>query len=329
MAKGKRLFIGFGKMYPKGYAASVDRLTKYSGSKDSGASWLGKMLVATMLYVAIANAALFLLGLLQDPLIMPVINAAGIVIIQVAAYILPYYAGERRAKAAENSLASFYQLLSSYLRSGMTPFQALKASSKKEFGVLKEEIDYATSRAFGTQSFSDALLGISTRIHSDSLKRSTELMVRGIDNGGSLAKLLEESASNLIESKELRKQIIAASRTYMLMVVFAVVVGAPLLLSISTRFNERMMELSTNIEASAGGVQGLQTGLFVGGSSINPEFLLNMSIVTIFMTALISSFLVGIIAEGKEKYGIKYAVIFVPLSLLFFFLFRFLLTTVL
>ena len=112
------------------------------------------------------------------------------------------------------------------------------------------------------------------------------------------------------------------------MVVFAVVIGAPLLLSISTRFNERLIDLSADIQQGAEGIQGLQTELLVGGNSIDPEFLVLASAVTIFCTSLISSILVGIIAEGKEKYAIKYAVIFVPLSLGFFFLFRFVLTTI-
>jgi len=242
------------------------------------------------------------------------------------AYIIPYYSAERRAKAVERVLPSFYQLMASYLRSGMTPFQALKSASKKEFGILQEELDKATSKALGTQSFSDALLEISSTIRSDSLKRSTELMVRGMDSGGSLASLLEESAANIIENKSLRRQIIASSRTYTVMVIFAVVVGAPLLLSISTRFNELLIAMSSEI-AGVSNVQGLDLGLLGGAGAIDPEFLMTMSIVTVAITSLISSFLIGIINTGKEKYGLKYALMFVPLSLVLFFAFTYVLRT--
>lgn len=322
----KRLYRSLGRAYPKGYRESIGESLRYSGSGIEGTVWLGSILLMTMILVAAVNLlwSYFGWGGLFYQL---TVNAVGVFVLQAAAYVIPYYSAERRAKAVEAVLPSFYQLMASYLRSGMTAFQALKSASKKEFGVLQEELDVATSKALGTQSFNDALLDISRRVKSENLRRSTELMARAIASGGSLARLLEESALNLVENRSMRREIIATSRTYTLMVVFAVVVGAPLLLSISTRFNERLIELTSTVGTDVADVQGLQLGLIAGGGSIDPGFLNNAVLLTLALTSLISSFLVAIIVEGKEKYGFKYALFFVPLTLGLFYAFRALLTS--
>lgn len=326
-----RTYTSLGRMYPKAYQKSIQRLLDYSGSSMGGAAWLGRALLANLVVLLVLDLLWFARVVPRfDILLLLVLNILATVLIQVFAYIAPYYSAERRAKVVENVLPSFYQLIASYMRSGMTPYQALKSASKKEFGVLKEELDIATSRALGTQSFSDALLQMTTRIKSDNLKRSTELMVRGMDSGGSLARLLEESAANLIENKSLRREIIATSRTYTLMVVFAVLIGAPLLLSISTRFNERIIDLTSQIGEGVANIEEAQLSIFAGGGKIiDPSFLYMISILTVAITSLISSVLVGIIMEGKEKYGLKYAIIFVPVSLLFFHVFRIILGAIL
>jgi len=189
-------------------------------------------------------------------------------------------------------------------------------------------VDIATSKALGTQSFTDALSSITQRIRSDSLQRSTELMIRAMESGGSLASLLEESAANLIENRSMKKEIIASSRTYTLMIVFAVLIGAPLLLSISTRFNERLIGLTEQIGEGAENIQGLESGMLVSGVSIDPQHLIIISTVTIAITAFISSLLVGIIQEGSEKYGLKYALLFVPVSIVLFWVFTAVLSTI-
>jgi Flp pilus assembly protein TadB len=320
-----RLFTGIGRAYPKGYRKSIAKLLSYAGSESSGEEWLGKILAINLISLVLLNLALWILGLSGDTILVLIANAGLIIAMQVMAYFLPSFSGERRAREVEKVLPSFYQLLASYLRSGMTPYQALKSSSKKEFGLLKGELDIATSKALGTQSFTDSLLDISNRIKSESLQRSTELMVRSMDSGGSLARLLEESSANLIENRSLKRQIIASSRTYTVMVIFAVIIGAPLLLSISSIFNERLASLTSDIGGGIESVQGMDSSMLIGANSIDPEWLKVLAAVTVAVTALISSFLVGIISDGKEKYGLKYAIAFVPMSVIFFYAFLWLL----
>jgi len=322
------VFFNLGRVYGRSYRAKISELLNYSGSSDSSESWLGKLFIINIIAVLVVLLLWRIFMPLPETLyLLALICMLTTVSIQALSYMGPFIASERRARNVESVLPNFYQLLASYLRSGMTPFQALKASSRKEFGILKDELDKATSTALGTQSFTDSLLSMNSRIKSDSLKQSTELMVRGIESGGSLAKLLEESSANLMENRMLHREIIASSKTYTLMVIFAVIIGSPLLLSIATRFNERLIDLSSQIEASVSNVQGVQGGLLVSGGSIDPGFLFAAAFFMVCVTAFVSSFLIGIISKGKEKYGLVYAVVFVPVSAIFFLIFRFFLTS--
>jgi flagellar protein FlaJ len=324
-----RLFRSLGRVYSRGYRKSIGRLLDFSGSLEPPEVWLGKICLTNLLFLAAFSPLWIRFNPFSDSLlILLILDVIGSAAIQAFGYTSPYYAGGRRAKAVEVALPNFYQLMSSYMRSGMTPFQALKSSSKKEFGILKTEVDIATSKALGTQSFSDSLMNMTKRIRSDSLKRSTELMIRGMDSGGSLASMLEESASNILESKAMKREIISSSRTYTLMIIFAVLIGSPLLLSISTRFNDRLLDMTSQISEGAGELTGLETSVLAGGSAIDPGRLMIIASATIVITSFISSLLVGIISDGNEKYGLRYAVIFVPLSLALFWGFAMMLKAV-
>ncbi|MBW2971177.1 hypothetical protein KY320_03385, partial [Candidatus Woesearchaeota archaeon] len=52
--------------------------------------------------------------------------------------------------------------------------------------------------------------------------------------------------------------------------------------------------------------------------SITPDFLSNLSLIILFMTAVLASMLLGVINEGNQKSGLKYAVTIMVGSMLIF-----------
>ena len=98
-----------------------------------------------------------------------------LVLVHFLIYLLIYFKVADRTKRVEDSLPDALHLIAANLRAGMTPFQAMKVSARKEFGPLKEEIEYATTKALGTESFSKALLNMNNRIKSSILERSMKL----------------------------------------------------------------------------------------------------------------------------------------------------------
>ncbi|MEE9525829.1 MAG: type II secretion system F family protein, partial [Candidatus Woesearchaeota archaeon] len=195
------------------------------------------------------------------------------------------------------------------------PFQAMKLAARDEFGPLKEEIEYATTKALGTESFSEALLSMAKRIKSPILDRAMKLFSASMKSGGHLAQLLEDLANDIAETRALKKELITNTKMYSMLIMFMVVIGAPLLLAVSIHF----IKIISGMQATTGAAEaGFGMAALIGTISLTPGFLTKLSVVILFITSLLASMLMGVIAEGKEKYGLKYAPLVITGSLIVF-----------
>ena len=226
------------------------------------------------------------------------------IFIQIISYLMVYFKAEERTKRVEDALPDAFQIIAANLRSGMTPFQALKLATRKEFGPLQEEIKYATSMALGTESFSDTLLRMSDRIRSDMLDRALKLFTTAMRSGGHLASLLEELAADISETRALKNELRTSTKTYTAFIMFTIVIGTPLLLAISINFVDMVakMQAKTGITTA-----GFGMGFLAGEVTMTADFLTKISLFMLIMTSLLASMLMGVINEGKPKYGLKYA----------------------
>ena len=196
------------------------------------------------------------------------------------------------------------------LRSGMTPFSAFQASSRPEFGPLQSEIIYVSSRSLGSESFSEALRGLTTTIDSAMLRRMIAFFENELKSGGKLAHLLETSAEEIRETEEIKRQMMIATKSYAIFLGFILVFGLPLLLSISTQFLSIFTDFQKNIVAT--GDTAKIAGLSSPKLSVNSGFIEAMAFVIIVGTSILTSVLIGVIGEGKILYGLKF---FPPLAL--------------
>jgi pilus assembly protein TadC len=243
--------------------------------------------------------------------------------VEIMTYLLLYFKVEDRTKRVERVLPDMLQLLSSNIRVGMTPFQALKLAARKEFGPLEEEIRHATARSLGTESFAQTLLGMSKRIKSDMLERAMKLFGTAMHSGGHLAPLLEELAKDIGETQALKKELVTNTKTYSSFIMFTIVVGTPLLLAISIHF----ITVITGLQAQTSTATASFGLGFLGGKvAITVDFLIKVSIVMLTLTGLLAGMLLGVITEGKAKFGLKYAPIIIGGSLIAFVILRILVT---
>ena len=227
-------------------------------------------------------------------------------------YLLIYFKVEDRTRRIESYLPDFLQLISANISAGMTPFQALKVSARPEFGPLKEEIDRVTVKALGMESFSEALTDINKRIRSDSLKRSLQLFTSSMKAGGKLAHLLEELSTDISQTNSLKKELNTTTKSYVLFILFIILLGMPLLLAISLHFIESINTISLWQEP------GFGFSSLSNKDTISIEFLTKISFVTLILTSVFSSMLLGAIKEGKLKYGLRYSLFMIIGSLIMF-----------
>ncbi|MBI2661012.1 type II secretion system F family protein [Candidatus Woesearchaeota archaeon] len=315
MERKERIYLNFARLLPSGYIRHVEKLLVFAGDKADVFYYLGTWMVLSLaVFAGIMAVPWSLYG--EVRLKHALFALLGFMLVQLLCYLYVYFKAEDRKERVEDALPDMLQLISADLKAGMTPFQALKASSRKEFGPLKEEIDRATAKSLGTESFSQALNEISLRIKSDVLERSLKLFTTAMKSGGHLAHLLEELGKDIAETRSLKKELVTSTRTYTMFIMFTVIIGMPLLMAISIHF----LTILKGLQAKTGtATAGFGLEFLAGEIAISPEFLTRISILLFIITSLLACMLIGVIKEGKATYGFRYSPIVIAGSFAVFY----------
>jgi len=305
-------FYNAAKLFPKQAKRDVNMLLNFCGSDMHADYWLGRSFVISASVFLITFAILVSISMENVIVAFFFFLIAGMY--HIAAYLTLYFKAENRGKAVEKVLPSFLQLIAANINSGMTPFQAFRESSRPEFGILKEEIDRTIALSLSTMQFPEALLDMTGRVKSTTFKDSIELILEGMRTGGSLATLLSDMANDISENMDLKREIVARSKSYILFIAFIVVIGTPLLSVVSMHFIKTIGDITNQVMADMPDIQSVG-GITFGQLNLTPEFLAVISLVNITVTSLIASWLLAVINEGKNRYAVKYALLLVPASL--------------
>ena len=316
MKKRFRFYTSLSRIIPLKYRDLFSRLLIYSGeSRINTEHYIGSTLFLAFLFFIIALLIPWsLYGFFDE-----IYSLYGIIVfalILIISYLIIYFKAEDRTRRIESVLPDFLQLISANVSAGMTPFQALKVSARPEFGPLKEEIDKVTVRALGMESFSEALINISKRIKSDALKRSLQLFATSMKSGGKLAQLLEELSIDISETNSLKREFNTTTKSYVMFILFIILLGMPVLLAISLHFIESVNEINLGQEI------GFGFGSLSEKNLLSVEFLSKISMLMLIVTSILSSMLLGAIKEGKLRSGLRYSLFMIIGSLVMFYIVR-------
>ncbi len=291
------------------------RMLRWGGSHQEARAWIGSVLLFAWLCAIIDLLSLWIL--LEITSIPILFGSAFVVLVLVflAFYLILYLRMEDRRKRAERVLPDMLDMVSANMRAGVTPIVALRMAARPEFGPLAEEINYATAKALGTESFTEALLGLGDTINSEVLRRTTSLFASSIRSGGNLAALLDLLADEIREAQELRRELITGTNMYVTFILFTMVVAMPLLLAISVHFIGMVEGLQSKGPPTA---FAQELGISVS-VPIPADFIANAALVSLIVTAICASMLVGVIHDGSEWDGLRYAPLFMLASLAVFF----------
>ncbi len=323
----------FSGLLPKGlWEVRLRRALDYAGIEEDASAWLGKRVLRASLFGFLAAGTAYglyrFLGILYFPAYefpvslpfgeppfsfvvpaVPLLAALLAFLLAAAAllllsYLHLYYLIEGRAQAVEEILPDFLLLVSSNINAGMTPFSAFRAAARPEFGPLAEEVKYAVAKSLGTTSFYHALLALSRRIRSDSLKDVVAFFSQAMKAGGRLSKLIESSAFDIRQIQELKKELQSSTKMYVMFVAFIVMIATPLLMAVSVQFLDMVSKIQSSARVSFIGDTGL--GFLTASSELSSGFMADMSLFLLFGNALLASVFIGVLASGKSKLGLKY-----------------------
>jgi len=255
-----------GKASPLGWRKKINQLVIYSGLNKTQEEVTGIAIVnGTILALVVAAAGFFLLGFGIILSIIAAVVAFGAVWVVIYAVLIMM--ADKRTDEVEGTLPDVLQIVGANISAGMTPYNALWVSARKEFGALAEEIKLAQRETLGGKPFTDALTDMSKRVRSNILQRTIRLIIQGMKAGGELPNILQGIGSDIRQMRLLQKEMAANTMSYTLFILFGMILGAPLLFSVSIQFVDIMnrfqpeginTEALSNAQASpmAGGMQG-------------------------------------------------------------------------
>lgn len=225
-----------------------------------------------------------------------------------------------RVRKMENIFPDFLQLMASNLRAGMTIDRAMLLSARKEFDPLDKEIietgkDIATGRRI-----KEALLDMAERIGSTKIEKTILLIISGIEAGGNLAVLIEQTAMGMRERGFVEKKAASSVLMYVIFIFVAVAAGAPLLFSLSGILVGVMADLLIGVPDMSNTAMNLPFSMT--GVGISVSFVMWFSVVFILCIDVLASLVLGLVAKGEEKEGLKYLPFLIVISMIVYFLTR-------
>jgi len=303
--------------YPANIREQYKKLLTYANIKIHPNIFIGVVLFFSF---GIALALSFYLGtFLRTPLILTFLGL--FFLFQVSIYLYVVLQVDAKARFVEDILPDVLQLMASNLRAGLTTDKALLLSSRPEFGPFQDEINLVGKEITMGKSVKEAFLTIPKRIKSDKLTKTIILIISGLESGGELASLLEQTAENLRKQKFVEEKIKSGIMMYIIFIFAAIGMGAPLLFGLSSFLVE---VLTTNLAAVDIGETAMAESMPLSFSqvSISSSFVVTYAITSLIATSILGSFTLGLIGKGKESRGVRYIPLLIFLSFSIFFLTR-------
>lgn len=228
----------------------------------------------------------------------------------------------KKIERIEAVIPDFLSLMSSNLRSGLTPDRAFILSVRDEFGPLEKEIKIAAKEIISGKSFKDAFVDMTERIDSEIFAKAVRLMIEGVNSGGNLADLLENTALDIRRFSATRKEVTATIRVYELFIIAAASLGAPLLYAVANFLINVVFEMKKNITISTEATATVTNYLPLFGTGIDglsPESVYLFSIAAITMTTFFGALTAGIVSKGRESAGFANIPLMAIIAFLIFF----------
>jgi archaeal flagellar protein FlaJ len=325
------MFRRLSVLYPTPLRRSFKRTLRFCDIDINFEQFIGTAVMLALvisLIVCMALRAFFTMSLT-----MTLFSYIGVFfLVQLAIYLWLLLRADAKGRFIEDVMPDALLLMSMNIKSGMTTDRALIMAARPEFGPLEKALSSAGKEVLGGCEISEALLHLTKSIKSKLFERTIRLVIEGINSGGELSSLLQQTAEDIQTSKLVQKEVRSNLLMYAIFIFFAVGFGAPLLFAISTYLvgsvGTQMSMFSTGSSVGAMGSTG-SSGLMSAGSGsatkamqVTPAFLMQFAILALMITSVFGGLIIGIIKGGSERAGIKIIPMLMAIALTVFFVVR-------
>ncbi len=310
-----------GSHLPHGFRKTFENLFYYSNVDLDVNRFLGFVLTFGLGISVLVSIIFQILLSLSLQIFLGLLVSLYILIIGLV-YMVLWFSAESKSKFVDTVLPDALNLMAVNIKSGMTTDRAFLLSARPEFGPLERQMREAGKKIVSGTEIRKALLDMTKRIKSELFERTIKLIVEGMESGGELARLLEETAQDIQKTKIIQSEVKANILMYVIFIFFAAAIGAPVVYGISTNIVEILAKQSANFDISS--IQGASpfSGISLGGVgkvNLPSGFLVIYSVLALAVTSLFAGLIIGLIKDGKQKAGVKYIPMILVISLVLFF----------
>jgi len=230
-----------------------------------------------------------------------------------------------RANAVEGTLPDILSMVSQNMKAGMTSYNALWSAARPEFGPLAAELQDVAKATLTGIPLTDALIGMTNHVKSTKLPRSIRLIIQGMKSGGDLPAVLEAISLDMRREANLKKQMAAETSAHAIFILFAIMIGAPLLFAVSYQFIMIFSTMMSKLNVVDIGKNVPQTMVTLSPLAVTPEFFQLYTLGILVISGFFGALLLGILRTGNAVAGIPSIPAFVVIPLTMFFIMKYLL----
>ena len=287
---------------PEKSRSGLNQTLIYAGVEMTAEEVVSITLVYSLVVVTITYLLTVFFG--TGSLIGTALIIVSFIIVWVAPFILLNMLSSNRAVSVETTLPEILNMVAQNITAGMTSYNALWNSARPEFGPLAVEIQEVAKATLTGMPLMDALMGMTNHIDSVRLTRVIRLMIQGMKSGGELPTVLYAISNDMRAEDNLKKQMAAETSAQTVFILFAIVIGAPLLFAVSTEFVTIFSTMMTKLNVEELAKNSPQSMISLSQLAISPPEFKLYSVVTLGISSFFASLFMGVLKTGKAIDGI-------------------------
>jgi hypothetical protein len=307
---------------PKKTNNNMNQQLIYAGVEMTGEEVISVTLVYSVVVAVTAYIISIALGVNQVTSILAVLCA--FIIVWALPFIILSILTTNRTKTVEETLPDVLSMVAQNMKAGMTSYNALWSAARPEFGTLAIEIQDVAKATLTGIPLTDALIGMTNHVSSNKLQRSVHLVVQGMKSGGDLPAVLHAITLDMRREQSLKKQMAAETSAHSIFILFAIMVGAPLLFSVSYQFVSIFSSMMTKLNVAELSKNAPQGGMIsISPLAISTEFFMYYALAMLAISGFFGSLLVGTLKSGNPVEGIPTIPAFVIIPVVIFFIMKY------
>ncbi len=228
----------------------------------------------------------------------------------------------KRRLEIEKVLPEFLRLVATNYRSGLPLDKALIKSNRPRFGIFSKEIEIVAKTTHVKGDLAKSLEIFGKKFESKILEQAVNAIAISIRSGSNISSLLEEIASNITKMRNMRSSMAANVKNYVIFIVVAGVIIAPLMFSMSFQMGQTIDSVRSkiNLQNDVASTTSMPTiGSISSDGGVRPGDFDVFAILMMLTNAVISGLVISMIKHGNVQQGIKNIPLFAVISIVLYF----------